>query len=186
MIRAAAILAAIACLLPASCRSLRAEAPMPPETIKPALYRIVSTRPDGACLWATMVAVRTGGDPVRSLFCNPEDVAYLRDGSPRHRMATLLEKNGAAARLLPVTVGLDVSVMPGPAGGDAMILALPRPAPLRLPAALGTVRATIARAAEARQPVAFALSDARTIIDAAPIDRAEAREMLGMQETPPR
>lgn len=154
------------------------------EPAPPALYRILSQRQDTGGTWATMAAVRTGGNPLQVLLSNPDDIAYLRDPAPKHRMATLLAKNGAAARLLPVTIGLDVSIMGATPGGDTRIMALPRPSPLVLPAALAHLRRGIEQAARAHQPVAFALSDSKTVIDAAPIDRATALEMLGMQERP--
>jgi hypothetical protein len=180
--------AALAALLLAtlSTPSHLAGTSMPDTPSKPALYQILSRRPDGACIWATMLSVRAGGDPVQALFCNPDDVAYLRDETPRHRMATLLAKNGAAQRLLPVTVGLDVSIMSTDPAGNVVIAALPRPAPLRLPADRPELRELIAAAARDRKPVAFALADPRTVIDAAPIERSAALAMLGLQETPPR
>ena len=150
--------------------------------LQPALYRIVGKRPDGACVWATLAPVRTGGDAVQAWFCNADDVAYLADEAPKHRMATLLAKNGKAARLLPVTVGLDVSIVAGAPGGDTTVVALPRPAPLKLAAAHAELRPIIEDAATHHRPVVFALSDSRTVIDAAAIDRATALEMLGMRE----
>ena len=149
---------------------------------QPALYRIVSKRMDGVCMWASLSPVRTGGDAMQAWFCNADDVAYLRDDAPKHRMATLLEKNGAAARLLPVTIALDVSILTAVPGHDTSVAALPRPSPLNLPAARADLRRIVEDAAKHRKPVVFALSDARTVVDAAAVDRPTALEMLGMRE----
>ena len=182
MMRTASAAASFFCLVIASCPSSGWEKPVQPSPIKTALYRISERESDGACVHATLTPVRNGGAKVRAVFCNSEDVAYLKDETARHWMATVLDETGAEPRLLAVTVGLDVSVVAMSPAGDLTILALPRPSPLRLPAALSGLRDEIDHAVRRRQPVAFALSDSRTILDAAAIDRETALAMLGMRQ----
>ena len=186
MTRAARTLAASAGIALTACQPLLGEPIMTDTRTRTALYRIVDKRPDGACTWATMTPVRAGGETTRAMFCNPRDVTFLGERAPSFQMATLLEKNGAAARLLPVTIGLDVSIGRTLPSGELAIMALPRPSPLYLDKAHAGLREVVARAAEAHTPVAFALADQNMVIDAAPIDRDTALTMLGMQETPPR
>lgn len=153
------------------------------EAPPPALFRILSKRPDGACIWARLQPVRTGGEATSVMFCHARDVAYLAETRAGFQMVSLLPKRGAASRLLPVTIGLYVSVGDRLPTGELTVSALPRPSPLYLEPSHAALLEIIARAARRQAPVAFARSDASTITDAAPIDRATALEMLGMQET---
>jgi hypothetical protein len=181
MKRIAILVVGAACSVTACWQCIAKEKPMNDGPLKTHLYRIVHKEPDGECIRATLKPVRVHGETVEARFCHADDVEFLKDGSPRHWMTTLLDEHGSESRLWPVTIGLDVSIAKTSPSGEATLFALPRPSPLHLPAAFAGLRGVIDKAVREGRPIAFALSDSRTIIDAAPIDRETAYEMLGMR-----
>jgi hypothetical protein len=159
------------------------DATMANEPVVAALFRVVALAPGaGQCVAARLERARpTAGSLVEATFCEADDVARLRRAQQRTSFVTLRSAEGAAARVLPVTVGLDVSIVGRDPAGHWKISALPRPMPLLLPSGETAQYREIEAAAAAGKSVVFALYDAVRIADIVIVDRQAALAMLGME-----
>ena len=147
----------------------------------PLLYHVVATGAvTNGCMAVEVQRAGAKGAPRRTVsICGEDEMLVTRGAATAHGFIGLAWHRNTPD-LSPATVALELKILDQNPDTDWSVLALPRPMPISVPKSRDDVKTAVLAAVRGGGGMVFTLSPQSVVVDALPIDRSRAQQLLGM------